>query len=110
MTYIILFLFGILIISFATTIALYLDDHGSLAAFNTMITMPLFFTSSALMPYDVMPDWLRTVASVNPLSFAIDAIRNVNAGIIPVWQVSALGLMSTFVIAICIVVFRRTTL
>ncbi len=109
MTYLILFLFGILIASFATTVALYLDDHDSLSAFNTMITMPLFFTSSALMPYDVMPPWLRTIASANPLSFAIDAIRDVNAGMIPVWQLAALILMSTCVVAICVFVFRRTT-
>jgi hypothetical protein len=28
--------------------------------------MPLFFTSTALMPYDKMSGWLMTVASVNP--------------------------------------------
>jgi ABC-2 type transport system permease protein len=109
MTYLILFLFGVLIASFATTVALYLDDHDSLAAFNTMISLPLFFTSSALMPYEVMPEWLRTIASVNPLSFAIDAIRNINAGILPLWQIGALGLMSTLVVIFCIFVFRRTT-
>lgn len=110
MTYLILFLFGILIAAFATTVALYLDDHDSLAAFNAMITMPLFFTSSALMPYDVMPPWLRTIASVNPLSFAIDAVREVNAGMIPAAQLGALTLLSAGVIGICILVFRRTTI
>lgn len=109
MTYLILFLFGILVAAFATTVALYLDDHDSLAAFNTMITMPLFFTSSALMPYDVMPPWLRAIASVNPLSFAIDAVRAVGAGMIPSVQLAALGLLSAGVIGICIHVFRRTT-
>lgn len=109
LTYLILFLFGVLIASFATTIALFLDDHDSLAAFNTMITMPLFFTSSALMPYGVMPPWLRAIASVNPLSFAIDAIRDIGAGIFPLWQLAALLLTCTLVIAMCIVVFRRTT-
>jgi len=109
MTYLILFLFGILVASFATTIALYLDDHDSLAAFNAMITMPLFFTSSALMPYDVMPPWMRAVASINPLSFAIDAVRDVNAGNVPGIQITALALLSMIVIGICIFVFRRTT-
>lgn len=55
LTYLVLFLFGVLISAFATTIALYLDDHDSYPAFSIMIPMPLFFTSSALMPYSVMP-------------------------------------------------------
>ncbi len=108
-TYVILFLFGILISAFATTVALYLDDHDSLAAFNAMITMPLFFTSSALMPYEVMPAWLRPLAALNPLSYAIDAIRAVNADIIPVFLIGSLAGLSICVIAICVLVFRRTT-
>src|SRR5512145_1457516 len=83
LTYLILFIFGVLISAFATTIALYLDDHDSYAAFNTMISMPLFFTSSALMPYSVMPAWLATIAHLNPLSYAIDAVRAVGSGSIP---------------------------
>ena len=38
-----------------------------------MISMPLFFTSTALMPYDTMQGWLKTIASVNPVSQAIDS-------------------------------------
>jgi len=58
MIYLILILFGILFSGLATTLALYVGDHDSYAAVNTMISMPLFFTSSALMPYSVMPAWL----------------------------------------------------
>lgn len=31
------------------------------------ITMPLFFSSSALYPRDVMPGWLQAISKVNPL-------------------------------------------
>jgi ABC-2 type transport system permease protein len=109
LTYLILILFGILLSGFATTIALYAGDHDSYAAINTMISMPLFFTSSALMPYSVMPGWLRAIASVNPLSFAIDAIRSVGAGEIPVLQIGVLALLGIVVIVICRQVFRHMT-
>jgi len=109
MTYLILFLFGILISAFATTVALYLDDHDSLAAFNSMITMPLFFTSSALMPYDVMPAWLRPIAVLNPLSYAIDAVREINAGMVPGFQIAALAGLGIVVIALGTRIFRRMT-
>jgi len=64
--YLTLFLFGVFFSAFATTLALHISDHDGYAAVNSMISMPLFFASSALMPYDVMPGrgwwgwlWLR---------------------------------------------------
>jgi len=93
----------------ATTIALYLGDHDSYAAFNTMISMPLFFTSSALMPYDVMPTWLSTIAHANPLSYAIDAVRAAETGAVPVLQIGLLAVLAGIVIAICMQMFRRVT-
>lgn len=110
MIYLILILFGILFSGLATTLALYVGDHDSYAAVNTMISMPLFFTSSALMPYSVMPSWLRAIASVNPLSFAIDAIRAVEAGHVPLMQIGLLTALSLIIIALCMQVFRRMTI
>jgi ABC-2 type transport system permease protein len=109
LTYLILFLFGFLLSAFSTTLVLYLEDHDSYSAVNTMISMPLFFTSSALMPYSVMPAWLRVLASLNPLSYAIDAIRAVNAGAFPSLQITVLSVLAIVVTAISVQVFRRVT-
>jgi ABC-2 type transport system permease protein len=109
MIYVILILFGILFSGLATTLALYIDDHDSYAAVNTLISMPLFFTSSALMPYSVMPSWMRPIAMVNPLSFAIDAIRSVGLGEIPLMQMGLLLVVGAFVLMICVHVFRNMT-
>ena len=109
MIYLVLVLFGFLMSACATTIALYLGDHDSYAAFNTMISMPLFFTSSALMPYSVMPAWLRTIAHLNPLSYAIDAVRAAGTGTVPLLQIGLLLAMGGVVIAICMQMFRRVT-
>jgi ABC-2 type transport system permease protein len=109
MIYLILILFGILLSGLATTLALYAGDHDSYAAVNTMISMPLFFTSSALMPYSVMPPWLLAIAVVNPLSFAIDAIRSVGNGQVPLFQIGILAALGGIVIAICMQVFRKIT-
>jgi ABC-2 type transport system permease protein len=109
MIYLILVLFGILMSSVATTIALYLGDHDSYAAVNTMISMPLFFTSSALMPYAVMPPWLRAIAVVNPLSYAIDAVRSIGMSEIPSVQIGLLAAIGGVVLVICMKMFRRVT-
>lgn len=107
--YLILFLFGALFAAAATTVALYLEDHDSYAAFNTMISMPLFFTSTALIPYAAMPEWLKVIASVNPLSIAIDGIRAVALGIVPLASLGILTLLGGGVLLICLHVFRHVT-
>lgn len=109
LTYLLLFLLGMLFSCMASTIALYLGDHDSYAAVNSMISMPLFFTSSALMPYDKMPLWLRIPAHVNPLSFAIDGIRETGAGTIPWLQIAGLSSALWIVVLLSVFLFRRVT-
>jgi len=108
--YLILFLFGVLIASFSTSVSLYLNDQDSFVAFIAMITMPLFFTSSALMPYDVMPEWLSNIAHVNPLSFAIDSIRDVGEGVIPIYSIVLLMLLAAIIMIIAGHLFRKITI
>jgi ABC-2 type transport system permease protein len=44
------------------------------------ITMPLFFSSSALYPVRVMPGWLQALTKANPLSYEVDALRGLLIG------------------------------
>jgi ABC-2 type transport system permease protein len=105
----VLFLFGILLSSCTTTVALVLEDHDSYAAFNAVVSMPLFFTSSALMPYEVMPEWLAVLAHLNPVSYAIDAIRAFQVGIFPATALLLLGVGSVVVLAVSMTTFRKAT-
>ena len=76
-----------------------------------MISMPLIFTSTALMPYDTMPGWLRTIASVNPVSHTIDSARVLlSRGNVAVSEILMLGAGAAIVLVICTDVFRRATL
>ncbi len=40
-----------------------------------VITLPLFFASNAIYPISIMPDWLRVIATINPLSYMVDGLR-----------------------------------
>lgn len=40
-----------------------------------VITMPIFFASNAIYPLDIMPGWLRALATINPLTYEVDAPR-----------------------------------
>ncbi|MFP4132593.1 MAG: ABC transporter permease [Halothece sp.] len=39
------------------------------------LTLPVFFTSNAIYPLEMMPPWLQTFALINPLTYTIDALR-----------------------------------
>jgi ABC-2 type transport system permease protein len=106
-TYFILILFGTLCSVFATTLALYVDDHDSYAALYAMISMPVFFTSTAMMPYSAMPSWMLVPAAINPLSFAIDGIRIIQTGGIPFFQTFILSLLALLIGAVSVRVFRN---
>ncbi|RLI32553.1 hypothetical protein DRO51_01585 [Candidatus Bathyarchaeota archaeon] len=40
-----------------------------------LLNLPLIFASNVLFPVKLMPSWLQTVAKVNPITYATDAIR-----------------------------------
>jgi ABC-2 type transport system permease protein len=46
-----------------------------------LITMPLFFASSALYPLSIMPGWLRVIARVNPLTYEVQGMRQCLLGV-----------------------------
>jgi ABC-2 type transport system permease protein len=37
--------------------------------------MPLFFASNAIYPISIMPDWLKVIDYLNPLTYMADALR-----------------------------------
>lgn len=56
-------------------LAFALPGHIELIAVIFVTNLPLLFASTALAPLSFMPRWLQIVASLNPLSYAIEPIR-----------------------------------
>ena len=57
-----------------------------------MVMMPLMFMSSAFAPLETMPGWMQTVATLNPVAHATDALRGNVLGTAKVTDtVAALG-------------------
>jgi len=56
-------------------LAFALPGHIEMLAAVFVLNLPLVFSSTALAPLHFMPDWLRLVASLNPLTYAIEPIR-----------------------------------
>lgn len=61
--------------SIFTTIALSIENQETLMGVVNLLNLPIMFASAALFPTSMMPDWLKAVANVNPITLAADAIR-----------------------------------
>ena len=56
-------------------LAFALPGHIELIAVIFVTNLPLLFASTALAPLDFMAGWLQVIASLNPLTYAIEPIR-----------------------------------
>jgi ABC-2 type transport system permease protein len=70
-----LFLLSLGLSSIFITIAIRSSRWETQMAVMNLLNLPLLFASNALFPIDMMPEWLRAVASVNPISYGTDAAR-----------------------------------
>jgi ABC-2 type transport system permease protein len=60
-------------------IASLVKTRERMMGFGQVMTMPLFFASSAIYPISIMPAWIRPLAYVNPLTYSVDAMRDMLA-------------------------------
>lgn len=75
-----LLLIGIVGTSCSYAISLWLRTEDALAGLLNAVTLPLMLLSGILLPLSLAPSWLRHVASVNPLTYAVDACRDLFNG------------------------------
>jgi ABC-2 type transport system permease protein len=61
-------------------IASYARTEESANALTSVVQFPLMFLSGIFFPINFMPEWLRPVASVMPLTYLGDALRQVMVG------------------------------
>jgi ABC-2 type transport system permease protein len=97
-------LLGLLMASISYACALWLKSEDSFAPLIFTATLPLLLLSGVLLPLTLAPGWLRNIAAVNPLSYAVDAARavfNDHLGDVSVEK----GVLITAVLAVFAVAF-----
>lgn len=85
--------FSMASLSYAT--ALKLKDEDAFAPFINTVAFPMMLLAGILLPMSLAPYWLKTVSKFDPLSYAVDASRqmaNGNLGASEVWI--GLGVMA----------------
>ncbi len=73
-------LLGVGITALSVTLALLLRGHGEFFSVLSFVSLPLIFASNALAPLDLMPPWLRWLARLNPMTYAISNVRELILG------------------------------
>jgi ABC-2 type transport system permease protein len=68
-------LMGLMVASFSYGIALIVKDQGALAGSLSTLTLPLLLLSGVMLPLTLAPDWMKTLADLNPFAYAVDATR-----------------------------------
>lgn len=95
---IVICLFAIAITSLGAGLGSVMDNIPGFQAVNQFLIFPLYFLSSALYPLDHAPKALKVIGNINPISYAVDAMR---ATLI---NQSHFGLLKDFIVLGCVVV------
>ena len=105
---------ALMVIGFAglsNIIALRVREHQQFIMVINFFTLPFVFMSSAMMPTQLLPDWLQTVAKYNPVTYAADGIRTLMntgfEGVVLAKSFLILGGLALVMMGIATILFRR---
>lgn len=99
-----LFITSITFTSLGILIALKLASIEGFQMIVNMINMPLMFLSGIFFPVSTMPIWMKSVALINPLSYAVHSVRywltNADIGLPPMNPTADLVILTSTAIAL----------
>lgn len=76
LTFLFMGMLSFAMVSFSSAIGAVVNDMPSFMAVTNFLVVPLFFLSGSMFPLDNIPGVMKAIASVNPLSYAVDAMRS----------------------------------
>jgi len=68
-------LFGVGLTAISMALAFSVKSHGDFFSMLGFLSLPMIFLSTALVPLAAMPAWMAFLARLNPMTWAIDAVR-----------------------------------
>ena len=72
---VVLAMLSVALTSFSSGVGSIVNDFQGFQAINQFLIFPLYFLSGALYPLTSAPTALRIIADLNPISYAVDALR-----------------------------------
>ena len=68
-------LFSIWFLAYSNILAVLTKDQESTIIGANLLQFPLLFLSSAFLPLNSLPNWIRVVAAFNPVTYGVDGAR-----------------------------------
>jgi ABC-2 type transport system permease protein len=81
LAFLFMILIAVMFTAMGTAIASKLSDFQGFQLIMNFLVMPIFFLSGALFPLANVPQVLKILASVDPLSYGVDGLRTVLVGV-----------------------------
>ncbi len=75
-----IFLLGVALASLSNGFAITLQREEPLVMIGNLMTLPLMFLSTAMVPKPFMPGWIETISLINPITYAVESVRAVLVG------------------------------
>ena len=100
-------LFSVWFTAYSNVVAVLTRDEESTVIAANLLQFSLLFVSTAFLPLDALPGWIRAVAAVNPVTYAVDAARALVLGrdVMTVVEVTVFGgIWDTLVPAVVVLV------
>jgi ABC-2 type transport system permease protein len=107
--------------SFGVLLAARVRSFEGFGVFSNTIILPLYFCSSSVFPLDpsltrtqtaaTYPEWLVFLVEINPITYAVDALRGVLIGFTqfnPLLGPAIIGGMALFFFVVALLDFKRT--
>ncbi len=90
-SFVMLFLMSFGLSSLFVMLALRSSDWQTQMAIINLLNLPLLFASNAMLPVAIMPGWLQSVVRYNPVSYAVDGVRQMLLGSASITNYSVLA-------------------
>ena len=100
--YVFLFLMVTGLVSIGLIIGSLMDSPEGFSLIMSFLNFPLFFLSGALFPLTNMPTWLLVFTRLNPVTYGVDAMRQLMTGM------GSIGLFTDFVVLVVFAVVMIT--
>ena len=87
-----------------------IEDPIAFPLVMNFLIMPLIFTAGAFFPLSTAPEWLRSIAHINPVTYGVDGLRGSITGLseFPLWlDFAVLAIFSLAMILLGAYLFKK---
>ena len=100
--------------SFGVSLATKIQSMEGFQMIMAVLMLPIIFLSGAIYPVSTMPRWMKLLAYINPLTYAVDGARSMLTGVEGIFPLSTdlavLGFLALAFLGIAMFAFERSTI